>query len=90
MSANRLGAAGVDVSWREVADAGMAVVVVVPGEEDPAEVAGVQLGSESVGEVRPVLEGLKLRFAERIGVGRQLQTISTIRGGFESSIHSIR
>ena len=42
---------------------------VVPGKKRAAESAGVLDAAEAVGEVRPVLERLELRFRERVVVG---------------------
>ena len=53
---------------RRLADAGVAVLVVVPAEEPAAEGAGVLDGAEAVGEVGPVLEGLELALGERVVV----------------------
>ena len=44
------------------------MLVVVVGEEDLAEGAGAREGPELSGERRAVLEGFKLRFAERVVV----------------------
>ena len=45
------------------------MLVVVPREELPAEVAGVVVGVEAVGEVGMVFEGFELAFRERVVVG---------------------
>ena len=42
---------------------------VVPGEEGPAERAGVLERAEAVGELGPVLEGLELGLGEGVVVG---------------------
>ena len=63
---DRLGPAVVDVGRSVQADARMAVIVVVPGEESSAVGTGVLEAAEPVGEVRPVLEGPELRFRVRI------------------------
>ena len=47
--------------WRVVADARMAVLVVVEGEERLAERPGIFDRAEPLGERRAVLEGLELR-----------------------------
>ncbi len=47
----------------------MVVLVVVPGEERAADLAGVLERAEAVGEVGAVLEGLELRLRERVVVG---------------------
>jgi hypothetical protein len=44
------------------AEAGMAMLVVVPAEETLAESAGILDGAEPSRELRPVLERLELRF----------------------------
>ena len=59
------GVAVVDVGCGVQAEAGVAVLVVVPGEKFPAVGPCVLDRGEPVREVRPVLEGLELRF----GVG---------------------
>src|SRR4030081_2974654 len=63
-----LGPAIVNVRRRVVAQAGMPMRLVVPGEEAPAEAAGVLLRSEAVRKLRHVLERLELGFAERVVV----------------------
>jgi hypothetical protein len=40
-----------------------------PGEEPLGERIGIHVGAESFREVRPVLEGLELRFGEGVLVG---------------------
>jgi hypothetical protein len=52
----------VDVDRVVVADAGVVVLGVVPGEEALAERACVGEAAEGVGEVGPVLERLELGF----------------------------
>jgi hypothetical protein len=42
------------------ADPGVAVFVVVPAEEPPAERERILVGAEPVGEFGPILEGLEL------------------------------
>ena len=64
-----------------------AVVVLEPLGKDALEVVAVP-DQDPVQTLAPSRTDLPLHVG--IGVGRQLQTISTIRGGFESSIHSIR
>jgi len=58
-----------DIGRREHGEAGVMVVEVVPVEEVAAEGARVLHGAEALGKVRPVLECLELRFAERVVVG---------------------
>ena len=48
------------------ADARVPVLVVVVGEEDVAEVAGLMECLEAAGEGRAVFEGLELRFGVRV------------------------
>ena len=55
-----LGAAGVDVGGGVQAQPGMAVFLVIPGEEDLAVCPGGLDRGEAAGEVRPVLQGLEL------------------------------
>jgi hypothetical protein len=58
-----VGSAVVDVAGGVIADAGVAVGVVVPVEEDLTEGSGVGEGPEAFGELGPVLEGLELALA---------------------------
>jgi hypothetical protein len=60
-----LSLAVVDGSRRHVADARMAMAVVVPGEELLAVGARILDATESLREVGPVLESLELRLEER-------------------------
>jgi hypothetical protein len=62
------GGAVVDRCRCVVADAGVAVVVVVVGEERLAERPGVFDATEALGERRPVLQRLELSLAERVVV----------------------
>jgi hypothetical protein len=62
------GVAVVDVGGGVQAEAAVAVVVVVPGEEFLAVGAGGLERGEPGGERRPVLEGLELRFGVRVVV----------------------
>ena len=50
-------------------DPGMAVVVIVIGEEDVAECACFVEGGEAAGKCRTVFEGLELRFGIGVVVG---------------------
>ena len=68
-----LGVAVVDGRGGHQADAGVAVIVVVPVEELAAERSGVLDRVEPGGEPGPVLQRLELRFGVRVvgrGVGR--------------------
>jgi hypothetical protein len=56
----------VDVVRGVVGDPGVPVIGVVPGVEGAGVLAGVFEAAEPVGEVGPVLQGLELRFAERV------------------------
>src|SRR6266851_9471440 len=64
-----LRAAVVHIGGSVQAQRRMPVVVVVPGEEDLAVGPGVLDRAELAGEGGPVLEGLELRFGERVVVG---------------------
>ena len=59
---DEFGPAVVHVGGGVIADARVAVVVVVPPEESPAEAVGVLERAEPVGEVGPVLERSVLAF----------------------------
>ena len=49
--------------WRrQHADAGMAMVIVVPGEESLAEGVAVLQAAEALGELRAIFHGAKLAF----------------------------
>ena len=61
--------ADVDAGWGVVADAGVAVVVVVVLEEGVDERSGVGEAGEAFGEPWRVLQGLELGFAVRVVVG---------------------
>ena len=63
LGADLCGRAVVDRGRRVLADARVAVVVVVVGEERLAERPGVGDGAEALGEARAVLERLELRLA---------------------------
>ncbi len=58
--------AGVHRRWRHVADAGVPMGVVVPGEEPLTEGTGVLDGVKARREVGLVLQGLEVRFRVRI------------------------
>ena len=58
-----------DRGWRVEPDPGMAVLVVVVGEEQVAECACVVQGGEGAGEDGAVLEGLECRLGEWVVVG---------------------
>ena len=49
--------------------AGMMMVVVIPGEGVLAETARVLDGTETVRVVRPVLHGFEVRFRKRVVIG---------------------
>ena len=66
-----LGQPVVDVVGREQAEADVAVLGVVPGEEVLAVGARVLDRAEAVGEIGPVLERLELRLGERVVVRRR-------------------
>src|SRR4051812_19779756 len=51
------------------AEAGMMVVLVVPGEEAAAEVFGILDAAEPAGEFGLVLQGLEMGLGERVVVG---------------------
>ena len=65
----RRGVAVMDARRGHQRDPGVVVVVVVPGEECAAEDAGVVERCEARRERRAVLQGLEVRFRERV-VGR--------------------
>ena len=52
----------VDGLRREQSDAGVMMLCVIPGKEDLAETPAILDAAEPIGEVRPVLERLELRF----------------------------
>ena len=58
----------VDVRRRQHADAGMPVLMVVPAHEPAAGGTAVLDGTEALGKLGPVLEGLELRLRERVVV----------------------
>src|SRR2546425_33541 len=58
----------VDVVGREQAEAGVAVLGVVPGEKDLAVRASILDRAEALREVRPVFQRLELRLRERVVV----------------------
>ena len=55
-----------DIIWGEHRDPGMAVLGVVPGEERPAEGDGGGDVFEAPREAGVILQGLELRFGERV------------------------
>jgi len=61
--------AGVDGLRGEEADAGVAMLGVVPGEEAATERTSILQTAEASGEVRSILEGLELGFGEGVVVG---------------------
>ena len=64
-----LGAAVVDVGGGEQAEAPVVMLGVVPGEEALAERPRAPDRAEALGELGPILQGLELRFGERVVVG---------------------
>src|SRR5450759_2649614 len=64
-----LGPAVVHLGRSQIGDAGMVVLVVVPGEEPLAEEAPLLDRAEAAGELRAVLQGLELRLREGVVVG---------------------
>lgn len=52
----------VDGFRRKQPNAAVMMLRVIPGKEDPAEATAILDGAESIGELRPVLERLELRF----------------------------
>ena len=69
LRADRGGLAEVHDGGREKSQAAVTVLVVVPGEEALAERAPVFERAEAIRELRTVLQGLELRFRERVVVG---------------------
>ncbi len=65
---DELGPVVVDVGGRVEADAGVAVLVVVPSEKTPAKGVRVLEGAEALGEVRTVLERAELGLGIRVVV----------------------
>lgn len=65
-----LGAAVVDVGWRQGRDAAVLVLMVVPREERSAPVERVLERCEPTGVARVVLRGLEVAFGERVVVAR--------------------
>lgn len=61
--------AKIDRGRSHEADAGVAVLVVVPGEEFARMRSGVLQALEARGKLGPVLEGFEMRLRERIVVG---------------------
>ena len=58
----------VDVGGGVEADAGVAVLVVVPAEEAAAEGVGVLIAAEAVGELGAIFHGAELAFGVRVVV----------------------
>ena len=54
---------------RQQLQAGVMVLVVIPGEELQAETAGILDGAKAVGVLRAVLHGFEVSFRERIVIG---------------------
>jgi hypothetical protein len=63
-----VGTLEVDIGRREITNAGMAMLVVVPGKETRAVREGMIDATEALGEIGSVLDGLEVRFRERIVV----------------------
>ena len=61
---------------RQQADAGVVVLVVVPVEHRPEVAARVLDRAESLGEARPVFDGLELCLGERVVVGDVRSTVA--------------
>ena len=55
-----IGLSVVDLVWGHQAQAGVVVVLVIPGEERPAERLGILDASEAAGEFRLILERLEV------------------------------
>src|SRR5450830_1723596 len=66
---NLLGPAVMDLGRSQISDAGVVVLVVVPGEEPLAEDAPLLDRAEAAGELRAVLQGLELRLRDGVVVG---------------------
>src|SRR5450830_1260464 len=66
---NLLGPAVMDLGRSQISDAGVVVLVVVPGEEPLAEDAPLLDRAEAAGKLRAVLQGLELRLREGVVVG---------------------
>lgn len=64
-----VGLSVVDLVWGRQAESGVVVVLVIPGEERPAERLGVLDASEAAGEFRLIFECLEVGFRERVVVG---------------------
>ena len=64
-----VGLAVVDLVRGHEAEAGMVMVLVVPGEEAAAEVLGILNAAEALGELGLVFQGLEVGFGERVVVG---------------------
>ena len=63
--------APMDLGGRAEADAAVVVLLVVPVEEAAQEAQAVLVRAEAIGKFRAVLQGLELRFGERVVVGRR-------------------
>ena len=61
---------------RQQVQAGMVMLVVVPGKEVLAESAGILDGAEAVRVVRPVLHRFEVRFRERVVVANMRTAVS--------------
>ena len=69
LDVNAFGTTEMDRRWGVEPNARMAVLVVVPPEETPAESAAIFDGAETVRELGPVLEGFELGLRVRVVVG---------------------
>lgn len=64
-----VGLAIMDLVRGHETDANVVVILIVPGEEAPAERLGVLDASEALGEIRLIFQGLEMAFREGIVVG---------------------
>src|SRR4051794_19267636 len=69
LSESLIGAASMDIAWREQTNADMMVLFIVPGKEIGAVSSSVLDGPEARGEGGPILHRLELGFGEGIVVG---------------------
>jgi hypothetical protein len=75
----------VDVGRGVQAEAGMAVLVVVVGEEALAVGPRILDRAEPAGELGPVLQPLELRFGERVVVGDVGAGVGLVMAGYRRS-----
>ena len=64
-----VGPAVMEDLWGEQPAAGVMMLGVVPGEEDLAEAAGILDGTETIWELRTILQGFELTLRERVVIG---------------------